>query len=75
MVTALDQLESLPTPLKAGELATVGAFAELGSDWHVYMQPRLAMAQSDFVVVHPQKGVKVIEVKDWPQRGPGPKTK
>ena len=65
VVPALEQLELLPTPLKAGELATVGAVAQLGSDWHVFVQPRLAMAQPDFVVVHPRKGVWLIEVKDW----------
>lgn len=65
VVPALDQLELLPTPLNAGELATVGALAQLGSDWYVFVQPRLAMAQPDFVVVHPDKGVWVIEVKDW----------
>jgi len=65
VVPALDQLELLPTPLNAGELATVGALAQLGSDWHVFVQARLATAQPDFVVVHPDKGVWVIEVKDW----------
>ncbi len=37
---------------------------QLGSDWHAYVQPRLAMAQPDFFVVHPRKGVWVLEVKD-----------
>ena len=77
VVPALEQLELLPTPLNAGELATVGALDQLGSDWHIFVQPRLAMAQPDFVVVHPDKGVWVIEVKDWnpsryrPVRNPG----
>lgn len=77
VVPPLDQLQSLHTPLNAGELATVGALAQLGSDWHVFVQPRLSMAQPDFVVVHPEKGVWVIEVKDWnpslyrPVRNPG----
>ena len=65
VVPALDQLALLPTRLNAGERATVDALAQLGSDWHVFVQPRLAMAQPDFVVVHPRKGVWILEVKDW----------
>lgn len=65
IVPALDELEALPTPLNNGEAATLQAIRRLGPDWHVFVQPRLAMAQPDFVAVHPVQGVWVIEVKDW----------
>jgi hypothetical protein len=39
--------------------------SELSDDWTIYVQPRLHMAQPDFVCVHAELGVVVIEVKDW----------
>lgn len=65
IVPTVAELPSLPTALNDGELAVLDALARLGQDWHVFVQPRIAMAQPDFVAVHPQYGVYVIEVKDW----------
>ena len=39
--------------------------AALDERWTVYIQPRLHMAQPDFVCVNPSAGVVVVEVKDW----------
>jgi len=65
IVPPVSELPSLPTALNDGELAVLGALSKLGPDWHVFVQPRLALAQPDFVAVHPKHGVYVIEVKDW----------
>lgn len=58
-------IEFVP-PLNDGE-QRIGEWlvAELNDEWTVYVQPRLHMAQPDFVCVHPRSGVVVIEVKDW----------
>ena len=37
----------------------------LDEEWTIYIQPRLHMAQPDFVCVNPDAGVVVIEIKDW----------
>src|SRR4051812_11707719 len=65
VVPGLDELPGLPTKLNDGELAVLDALMQLGPGWNVFVQPRLAMAQPDFVVVHAEYGVWVIEVKDW----------
>ena len=65
VVPGLAELPSLPTMLNEGELAVLNVLSRLGPGWHVFVQPRLAMAQPDFVAVHPEHGVWVIEVKDW----------
>jgi len=64
-VPPLGELSALPTPLNPGEKATVSALASLGPDWWVFVQPRISSAQPDFVVCHPDRGVWIIEVKDW----------
>ena len=65
VVPALGELPSLPTKLNDGEHAVLDALTRLEPGWHVFVQPRLAMAQPDFVAVHAEHGVWVIEVKDW----------
>jgi hypothetical protein len=37
----------------------------LDPPWELYVQPRLNTIQPDVVVIHPQLGVGVYEVKDW----------
>lgn len=64
-VPPIGELSALPTPLNPGEKATVEALSSLGPDWRIFVQPRLSSAQPDFVVCHPDRGVWIIEVKDW----------
>jgi len=64
-VPAWDEIDSLPTELGPGEKATLNALAHLGQDWTIFVQPRVAMAQPDFVALHPRKGLWILEVKDW----------
>lgn len=65
IVPAEEELSLLPTPLNVGERATLQALAALGPQWTIVVQPRVAMSQPDFVALHPDKGLWIIEVKDW----------
>ena len=58
-------LERLPTPLNAGEREVLDALLVLDDEWELFVQPRLALIQPDFVLVHENAGVHAIEVKDW----------
>lgn len=65
IVPPLEAIPALPTPLNEGERRVLLALEGLSPEWLVFVQPRLAMAQPDFVAVHPRFGVWIIEVKDW----------
>ena len=65
LVPALDELRQLATPLNEGELKVAKALASLDDGWTIYVQPRLAQDQPDFLALHDRHGVCVIEVKDW----------
>ena len=60
-----DAIDSLPTKLGPGEMATLNALTDLTAEWTIFVQPRVVMAQPDFVALHPDKGVWILEVKDW----------
>lgn len=52
--------------LTEGEKALADFFLEhLKPPWELYVQPRLNTIHPDIVVIHPQLGVGVYEVKDW----------
>ena len=56
----------LPTPLTPGERQVAEFFdRHLPQGWEIYLQPRLNGLQPDFVLLHPNIGVAVYEVKDW----------
>jgi hypothetical protein len=61
----LDAIGSLPTKLGPGERAALAALTDLSAEWTIFIQPRVAMAQPDFVALHPDKGLWILEVKDW----------
>lgn len=61
----MEQLRRLPVPLLPGELQVLDTLRALGDGWSIYVQPRLGLDQPDFVVIHPDHGVVVIEVRDW----------
>lgn len=65
IVPAPSEINSLPTKLLPGEMATLESLRELSPEWTVFVQPRVAMAQPDFVALHPEKGLWILEVKDW----------
>ena len=58
--------DSLPTPLTAGERQVAEFFDQhLPEGWEIYVQPHLNGLQPDIVLLHPDIGVAVYEVKDW----------
>ena len=62
----LTELNSLRQPLTEGERRVVEFLHEnLGSRWEVYIQPHLNGLRPDFVLLNPDVGIAVIEVKDW----------
>jgi hypothetical protein len=60
------QLGSLRQPLTAGEKKVFQFFDEhLDQEWEIYIQPHLNGLRPDFVLLNPNVGIAVFEVKDW----------
>jgi|GEM_PF-513883 len=63
---SLDELEHLKPPLNEGERSFLEYLNnELPLEWEIYVQPPLNGLRPDFVILHPQNGIGVFEVKDW----------
>lgn len=61
-----EDLDSLRTPLNHGERMVLNFFDEnLSEDWEIYIQPHLNGLRPDFVLLNPNIGIAVFEVKDW----------
>lgn len=61
-----DQLHQLRQPLTKGEQIVYDFFyANLPTEWEIYVQPHLNGLRPDFVLLHPESGIGVFEVKDW----------
>ena len=65
LVPSIEEFDRLVNPLNDGERRVARCLHELDDAWTVYVQPRLGMDIPDFVAVHADYGVCVIEVKDW----------
>jgi hypothetical protein len=62
----ITDLSKLPTPLTQGEkLFFEFLNRNLPEEWEIYVQPPLNGFRPDFVVLHPEVGVGIFEVKDW----------
>ncbi|VAW59783.1 DNA helicase II related protein [hydrothermal vent metagenome] len=62
----IDQFEKLRQPLTEGERIVFDLFnAHLSDEWEIYLQPHLNGLRPDFVLLNPQVGIAVFEVKDW----------
>lgn len=62
----LTELNTLRQPLTAGERIVLDYFlSALPSSWEIYVQPHLNGLRPDFILLHPQRGIAVYEVKDW----------
>lgn len=62
----IDQFDKLRQPLTDGERIVFDLFnAHLPIGWEIYLQPHLNGLRPDFVLLHPQVGIAVFEVKDW----------
>ncbi len=62
----LDEMSRLRQPLTAGESAVLDLFvSKLPPAWEIYVQPHLNGLRPDFVLLNPNVGIGVFEVKDW----------
>lgn len=58
--------DSLRQPLTDGEKLVFEFFnTYLPEEWEIYLQPHLNGLKPNFVLLHPQNGIAVFEVKDW----------
>jgi len=61
-----EELGRLRTPLTEGEMRVFRFFDEnLPPKWEIYVQPYLNNLRPDFVLLNPEIGIAVYEVKDW----------
>lgn len=62
----LTELDNLRPPLTPGERRVLECFhAILPEIWEIYLQPHLNGLKPDFVLLNPDTGIAVYEVKDW----------
>jgi hypothetical protein len=60
------EFSKLRQPLTAGEMYVFDFFdTHLAPDWEIYIQPHLNGLKPDFVLLNPNVGIAVFEVKDW----------
>lgn len=57
--------DSLPVRSTKGEHDMAKRLRRLPDDWIVYHEPNLKGLQPDFVILAPELGVIVMEIKDW----------
>ena len=63
---SLEEINSFRVPLTPGERHLLNfLLSHLADNYEVYVQPFLNGDRPDFVVVRPDAGVLIIEVKDW----------
>ena len=66
---ALSVIPSVPADLTAGEKRTLERIKELYEDFEgeafLYVQPRIRNLEPDFLLLDPDRGVCILEVKDW----------
>lgn len=61
-----DQLHKLRQPMTRGEKMVFDLLDhQLDAAWEIYVQPHLNGLRPDFVLLNPNVGIAVIEVKDW----------
>lgn len=62
----LAEQNRLRQPLTTGERRVLDLFdRQLPSEWEIYVQPHLNGLRPDFVLLNPNSGIAVFEVKDW----------
>jgi hypothetical protein len=60
-----DTWGDLRVDLTEGEAWLAESLMErLSDDWRIYLQPHLGGTRPDVVLVHPDAGVQIVEVKD-----------
>lgn len=62
----IEDHENLNPEMTPGKKLVFDLFNEhLPLDWEIYIQPHLNGLRPDFVLMSPQRGIAVFEVKDW----------
>jgi len=62
----LEDHRLLRQPLTKGESIVLDFFNKrLSPEWEIYLQPHLNGLRPDFVLLNPNVGIAVFEVKDW----------
>ena len=65
-----EELARLRTPLNESERLVFEFFdAQLTPEWEIYVQPHLNGLRPDFVLLNPNVGIAVFEVKGWDLAG------
>lgn len=60
------ELSAKPDKLNVGEQKVLDFFDKhLAPEWLIFVEPHLNGLRPDFVLLHPQRGIAVFEVKDW----------
>jgi len=68
---APDTWSTLRTPLTEGEAHLAELLIDRLSDaWRIYLQPHVGGTRPDVVLMHPDAGVQMIEVKDYKMDAP-----
>lgn len=61
-----NSFNSLRQPLTTGERLVFDFFHKnLATEWEIYIQPHMNGLRPDFVLLNPDVGIAVFEVKDW----------
>ena len=61
-----DDLDKLRQPLTDGERKVFNFLEKyLPLEWEIYIQPHLNGLSPDFVLLHPTRGIQIVDVKDW----------
>ena len=67
--------DTLRQPLTSGERTVADSlYSGLSDPWEIYLQPHINGMIPDFVLLHPSRGVVILEVKDWSGSGPDMRT-
>ena len=67
--------DTLRQPLTSGERTVADSlYSGLSDPWEIYLQPHINGMIPDFVLLHPSRGVVILEVKDWSGSGPDKRT-
>jgi hypothetical protein len=62
----LTALHNLRQPLTKGERAVLELFhRKLSERWEIYIQPHMNGLRPDFILLNPDVGIGIFEVKDW----------
>ncbi len=61
-----ENLAQLRTPLTHGEFQVFQVLdCSLSPEWEIYLQPYLNGCRPDFILLNPNVGIGILEIKDW----------